>query len=55
MVLLDGAGLLNEKFIAAVDTFDLLLTEGNMRLDHALQSLDASSTALDGLDDDDDE
>ncbi len=39
MVLLDGAGLLDDKFIGAVDTFDRLLKEGDARLDQAIQAL----------------
>lgn len=42
VVLLDGAGLLDDKFVAAIDTFDRLLNEGDARLDRALQVLQAA-------------
>lgn len=42
MVLLDSAGLLDDKFIAAVDTVDRLLKEGDTRLDQAIAALDAA-------------
>ena len=54
MVLLDGAGLLDDQLIAAVDTFDRLLNEGDARLDRAIEALHASPTA-DGATDDEDE
>ncbi|WP_426314096.1 hypothetical protein ACN9MF_23475 [Methylobacterium fujisawaense] len=54
MVLLDGAGLLDDRFIAAVDTFDQLLNEGEARLDQALQALHASSSE-DGMIDEEEE
>jgi hypothetical protein len=54
MVLLHGAGLLDEKLLAGVDTYDLLLNEGDARLDRALQALQASTSA-DGADDDQNE
>jgi len=45
MVLLDGAGLLDYKFISAVDTFDRLLNQGDARLDRALQALNDATRA----------
>ncbi|KQQ19517.1 hypothetical protein ASF56_21500 [Methylobacterium sp. Leaf122] len=53
MVVLDGAGLLDDKFVAAVDTFDRLLNVGDMRLDRALQALQAAELT-DGETDDED-
>lgn len=54
MVLLDGAGLLDDKFIAAVDTFDRLLNEGDARLDQAIQAL-GGTQLIDGDADDSEE
>lgn len=45
MVVLDGAGLLDDKFVAAIDTFDRLLNEGDARLDRALHALQAVGLA----------
>lgn len=45
MVLLDGAGLLDDAFIAAVDTFNRLLNEGDAKLDLALEALMSVSAA----------
>lgn len=53
MVVLDGAGLLDDKFVAAVDTFDRLLNVGDVRLDRALQALQAAELT-DGETDDED-
>jgi hypothetical protein len=55
MVVLDGAGLLDDKFIAAIDTFDRLLNEGDVRLDRAFQALQALNLADDGAGDEDEE
>lgn len=54
MVLLDGAGLLDDKLIAAVDTVERLLNEGDAPLDRVIEALQASSPA-DGATDDEDE
>lgn len=55
MVLLDGAGLLDDKFISAVGTFDRLLNEGEVRLDRALDALQAAELAAGESNDEDDE
>jgi len=47
-VLLHGAGLLDDNFIAAVDTFDRLLNEGDARLDRALEALQAADEVAHG-------
>lgn len=47
MGLLHGAGLLDDKFIAAVDTYDRLLNEGDARLERAFEALQVSMS-LDG-------
>ena len=53
MALLDGAGLLDDKFIAAVDTFDRLLNEGDIRLDQAMEKLKTISEGDNGEGDED--
>lgn len=53
MVLLDGAGLLDDDFIAAIDTFDRLLNEGDARLDQAIRALHASSSTAEGDEEED--
>lgn len=45
MVLLNGAGLLHDKFVAAVDTFDRWLNQGDVRLGSALQAMRAIQLA----------
>jgi hypothetical protein len=52
MVLLDGAGLLDDRFVAAVNTFDRLLDEGDVRLDRFLKILQTAKL-IDGEADDD--
>lgn len=54
MVLLDGAGLLDDRFIAAVDTFDQLLKDGDERLDRAIEALSAATVADVAEDEEDD-
>lgn len=54
MVLLDGAGLLDDRFIAAVDTFDRLLKDGDDRLDRAIRALNAAEVVDVAENDDDD-
>ena len=55
VVLLDGAGLLNDKFVAAIDTFDRLLNEGGARLDRTLQTLQTAVIFEGEVEDDDTE
>ncbi|ACS40545.1 Hypothetical protein MexAM1_META1p2792 [Methylorubrum extorquens AM1] len=55
MVVLDGAGLLDHKFVAAIDTFDRLLNEGDVRLGRALKALQAVDRTDGGADDEDGE
>jgi hypothetical protein len=55
MVLLDGAGLLDDKFVAAVDTFDRLLNEGDERLDTAIHALSTAISHNRADDEEDDE
>lgn len=54
MVLLDGAGLLDDRFIAAVDTFDQLLKDGDERLDRAIEALSVAAVADVAEDEEDD-
>ena len=53
MVLLDGAGLLDDKLVAAVDTFDRLLSEGEVRLDQLLETL-TTAVSTDGGEEEED-
>lgn len=54
IVLLDGAGLLSAKLVAALDTVEQMLTQGGEPLDRAMQALEVLSPA-DGVTDDEDE
>lgn len=52
VVLLDGAGLLDDKFVASIDTFDRLLNDGGARLDRAFKALSAARFDADEAEED---
>ena len=55
VVLLDGAGLLDDKFVAAIDTFDRLLNEGDVRLQRIIRVTQAAEFTNGETDDEDGE
>lgn len=55
MILLDGAGLLDDRLIAAVDTVEHLLDEGEASLDQVLRALTLATSADAVSGDEDDE